>query len=161
MGVPILRGGRVLGVLVVQNRTLRHYTEDEIEMLQTIAMIVAELVASGELVNPHEMAESQAGASLPMRLGGIRLNPGLAVGPAVLHEPQRRDPPGRRRGCRGRAASACTTRSRRCSRRSTSWSTTSRGLGAGEHRDIIETYRMFADRPRLARRASPRRCAAA
>ena len=32
MGVPILRGGRVLGVLVVQNRTLRHYTEDEIEV---------------------------------------------------------------------------------------------------------------------------------
>ena len=29
MGVPILRGGRVLGVLVVQNRTQRHYTEDE------------------------------------------------------------------------------------------------------------------------------------
>ena len=35
MGVPILRGGRVLGVLVVQNRSLRHYTEDEIEVLQT------------------------------------------------------------------------------------------------------------------------------
>ena len=32
MGVPILRGGRVLGVLVVQNRTPRHYTEDEIEI---------------------------------------------------------------------------------------------------------------------------------
>src|SRR6476660_5059397 len=47
MGVPIPRGGRVLGVLVVQNRTLRHYTEDETEILQTIAMIVAELIASG------------------------------------------------------------------------------------------------------------------
>src|SRR5947208_529131 len=58
MGVPILRGGRVLGVLVVQNRTPRHYTEDEIEVAQTIAMIVAELVASGELVNPLEMAQS-------------------------------------------------------------------------------------------------------
>src|SRR4029079_475953 len=47
MGVPILRGGRVLGVLVVQNRTQRHYTEDEIEALQTIAMVLAELAASG------------------------------------------------------------------------------------------------------------------
>ena len=80
MGVPMLRGERVLGVLVVQNRTRRQYTEDEVETLQTIAMIVAELVASGELVNPHEMAESRGGASLPMRLGGLRLNPGLAVG---------------------------------------------------------------------------------
>src|SRR2546421_2774770 len=88
MGVPILRGGRVLGVLVVQNRTPRHYTEDETEVVQTIAMIVAELVASGELVNPLEMAQSRMGASLPLPLDGIRLNPGLAIGPAVLHEPR-------------------------------------------------------------------------
>src|SRR5271166_4353938 len=88
MGVPILRGGRVLGVLVVQNRTLRHYTEDEIEVLQTIAMVVAELAARGELVNPLEIAQSQGGGLLPVRLVGIRLNPGLAIGPAVLHEPR-------------------------------------------------------------------------
>src|SRR6202790_1801642 len=88
MGVPILRGGRVLGVLVVQNRTPRRYTEDEIEIVQTIAMIVAELVASGELVNPLEMAQSDSGALLPLRLDGIRLNEGLAMGPAVLHVPK-------------------------------------------------------------------------
>src|SRR5436305_7034604 len=86
MGVPILRGDRVLGVLIVQNRTPRHYTEDEIEVLQTIAMIVAELVASGDLVNPREMAESRGGVSVPMRLDGIRLNAGLAIGPALLYE---------------------------------------------------------------------------
>src|SRR5205823_7987535 len=72
MGVPIRRGGRVLGILVVQNRTRRHYSEDEVEILQTIAMIVAELVASGELVNPLEMAESRSGAAMPVRLDGIR-----------------------------------------------------------------------------------------
>src|SRR6266481_1826969 len=88
MGVPILRGGRVLGVLAVQNRSLRHYTEDEIEVLQTIAMVVAELAARGELVNPLEIAQGQGGGMLPVRLVGIRLNPGLAVGPAVLHEPK-------------------------------------------------------------------------
>src|SRR5262249_43003713 len=47
MGVPIPRGGRVLGVLVVQNRTQRHYTEEEIEALQTTATVLAELGASG------------------------------------------------------------------------------------------------------------------
>ena len=52
MGVPILRGGRVLGVLVVQNRTSRHYAEDEIEVLQTIAMIVAELVGQRRAGQP-------------------------------------------------------------------------------------------------------------
>src|SRR2546421_9444565 len=88
MGAPILRGNRVLGVLVVQNQTLRHYTEDEVEVLQTIAMIVAELAASGNLVNPLEIAQSHGGVALPVRIVGVRLNAGLAIGPAVLHEPR-------------------------------------------------------------------------
>ena len=45
-GVPIVRAGRVLGVLVVQNRTRRQYDEEEIETLQTIAMVLAELIAA-------------------------------------------------------------------------------------------------------------------
>src|SRR5690348_16618705 len=88
MGVPVLRGGHVLGVLVVQNRTLRHYAEDEIEVAQTVAMVIAELIATGELVNPLEMAQGRGGALLPVRLDGIGLNAGLAVAPAVLHEPR-------------------------------------------------------------------------
>ena len=46
LGVPILRGGRVLGVVVVQNRTERVYDDEEAEALQTVAMVLAELVAS-------------------------------------------------------------------------------------------------------------------
>src|ERR671917_535550 len=49
LGVPILRAGNTLGVLVVQNRTYRLYTDEEIEALQTTAMVVAEMIASGEL----------------------------------------------------------------------------------------------------------------
>ncbi len=49
LGVPIMRGGSVIGVLVVQNRTQRHYPEDEEEALQTTAMVLAEIIASGEL----------------------------------------------------------------------------------------------------------------
>jgi phosphotransferase system enzyme I (PtsP) len=151
MGVPILRGGRVLGVLVVQNRTPRHYAEDEIEVLQTIAMIVAELAASGELVNPLEMAQSRGGVSLPMRLDGIRLNPGLAVGPAVLYEPKvvirqvvAEDVAGEQKRLRHAVAAM--------QQAIDALVDTSHGLGPGEHRDIIETYRMFAaDRGWLGR----------
>ncbi|HEX3863035.1 MAG TPA: phosphoenolpyruvate--protein phosphotransferase [Stellaceae bacterium] len=144
MGVPILRGGRVLGVLVVQNRTPRHYSEDETEVLQTIAMIVAELTASGELVNPLEMAESRGGVSLPMRLDGIRLNPGLAIGPALLHEPNvvirqviAEDIAAEQERLRQAVAAMQDAIDRLVD--------TSRRLGPGEHRDIIETYRMFAE----------------
>src|SRR5690349_19832172 len=59
MGVPILRGDRVLGVLVVQNRPQRHYSDDETEALQTIAMVVAALAASGALVSPTEQPPSE------------------------------------------------------------------------------------------------------
>ncbi|HEX3952138.1 MAG TPA: phosphoenolpyruvate--protein phosphotransferase [Stellaceae bacterium] len=151
MGVPIPRGGRVLGVLVVQNRTPRNYTEDETEVLQTIAMIVAELVASGELVNPLEMAQSREGVSLPLRLDGIRLNPGLAIGPALLHEPKvvirqvvAEDIVAEQQRLREAVKAMQDAIDRLVD--------TSRRLGPGEHRDIIETYRMFAaDRGWLGR----------
>jgi phosphotransferase system, enzyme I, PtsP len=151
MGVPILRGGRVLGVLVVQNRILRRYAEDEIEVMQTIAMIVAELAASGELVNPLEIAQSQAGGMLPVRLVGVRLNPGLAIGPAVLHEP--------RLVIRQVVAEDVAAELDRLRRAVAAMRESvdelvlaSHGLGAGEHRDVLETYRMFAaDRGWIAR----------
>lgn len=151
MGVPILRGGRVLGVLVVQNRTLRHYTEDEIEVLQTIAMIVAELAASGHLVNPLEIAQSQGGGMLPVRLVGVRLNGGLAIAPAVLHEPKlvvhqvvAEDVSAELLRLRQAVAAMREAIDELVA--------TSREFGVGEHHDVIETYRMFAaDRGWVAR----------
>ena len=68
MGVPILRGGRVLGVLAVQNRTPRHYHEEEVETLETVATVLAELVASGELVAREELEPTEGIALLPVRL---------------------------------------------------------------------------------------------
>jgi len=151
MGAPILRGGHVLGVLVVQNRTPRHYTEDEVEVLQTIAMIVAELAASGDLVNPLEIAQGQGGTLLPLRIVGVRLNAGLALGPAVLHEPKviirqvvAEDVEGELARLRGAVAAMREAIDELVA--------TSRQFGAGEHHDVIETYRMFAaDRGWVAR----------
>ena len=86
MGVPILRGGRVIGVLAVQNRTRRNYTEEEIETLQTVAMVLAEMVAGGELISRDELLPADGNALLPLRLKGIRLNPGRGMGVAVVHQ---------------------------------------------------------------------------
>ena len=49
LGVPILRAGRSLGVLVVQNKAHRKYREDEVEALETTSMVLAEMIATGEL----------------------------------------------------------------------------------------------------------------
>src|ERR1700744_3389732 len=106
-------------------------------------MIVAELIASGQLVNPLELAQSSSGALLPLRLNGIRLNEGLAIGPAVLHQPKL--------VIRQVVAEDIDAELDRLRRSVSAMQSSidnlvaaSRGLGAGEHRDILETYRMFA-----------------
>jgi phosphotransferase system enzyme I (PtsP) len=87
LGVPILRAGNTLGVLVVQNRARRTYSEEEVEALQTTAMVLAEMIASGEL---SAMAPPGAEPAVrrSLRLQGSVLNEGIALGHVVLHEPR-------------------------------------------------------------------------
>jgi phosphotransferase system, enzyme I, PtsP len=87
MGVPIVQAGRVVGVLTVQNKTRRIYDEDEVEALQIIAMVLAELATSGELVKSEERLPAEGIALLPTRLEGVRFAGGVGMGQAVLHQP--------------------------------------------------------------------------
>src|SRR5580698_1619221 len=86
MGVPLLRGGRAIGVIVVQNRTSRVYAEDEVEDLQIIAMVLAEMVAAGELLDPVDLKDVELAPQRSERLKGQKLADGIALGVAVLHE---------------------------------------------------------------------------
>jgi phosphotransferase system enzyme I (PtsP) len=86
LGVPLLRGGRAIGVLVVQNRTARVYGEDEVEDLQIIAMVLAEMVSAGELIDPTQLKDVEIAPQRPERMRGQKLADGLAMGVAVLHE---------------------------------------------------------------------------
>ncbi len=89
LGVPILRGGRTLGVLVVQSMTSRVFNEAEIEDMLTVAMVLAEII-----IDDERMGGTKA------KLKGITLNPvkpetlsgkafadGLVRGKAYLHLP--------------------------------------------------------------------------
>ena len=86
LGVPLLRGGRSIGALVVQNRTARVYGDDEVDDLQTIAMVLVEMVAGGELMGLAELKDVEIAPHRPERLKGARFAEGLARGVAVLHE---------------------------------------------------------------------------
>jgi phosphotransferase system enzyme I (PtsP) len=86
LGVPLLRGGRAIGVLVVQNRTSRVYAEDDVEDLQIIAMVLAEMVAAGGQLGAEALKDVEIAPHRPERLKGARLADGLAFGVAVLHE---------------------------------------------------------------------------
>ena len=144
MGVPILRGGRVVGVLAVQNVNRRQYTDEEIEALQTVAMVLAELVASGDLVGRDELTPTEGLALAPTRLEGARLNAGLGIGIAVLHKHQfairklvaedthvEHD---RLRKAVAEMHGALDNMLR-----------SSAIAGSGEHRDVLETYRLIAE----------------
>jgi len=88
MGVPILRTGKVVGVLVIQNKTQRHYIQEEEESLQTVAMVLAELVASGDLFSPQERQEATLERAATSRFVGSVFAEGMAEGVAVFHEPK-------------------------------------------------------------------------
>ncbi len=85
-GVPILRGGRVTGVLAVQNRTSRSYIEEEIETLETTAMVIAELIANSELLSRDELQAVEGLDLLSITIDGVRLNSGLGMAKAAIHE---------------------------------------------------------------------------
>jgi phosphotransferase system enzyme I (PtsP) len=144
MGVPILRGGRVLGVLVIQNKTRRQYSDEEIETLETVAMVLAELLAGGELISPEELRPGDGNALLPLRLEGLVLSPGLALGTAVLHAPELR--------LQQLVAEDTDQEVERLHRAIAEMReaidrmlASSDLAGGGEHRDVLETYRMFAE----------------
>jgi phosphotransferase system, enzyme I, PtsP len=87
LGVPIQRLGEVLGVLVIQNRTQRDYTEDEIYALEVVAMVLAEMAELGAFIGPGamEIAEQH---KRPFFVKGVCGQEGTAEGRVLLHEPQ-------------------------------------------------------------------------
>src|SRR5665811_945039 len=87
LGVPVLRAGNTLGVLTVQNRARRTYTEEEEEALQTTAMVLAEMIASGEL-SALARPGAEPVARHAIKFSGTALSDGIALGHVVLHEPR-------------------------------------------------------------------------
>lgn len=143
LGVPILRGGNALGVLVVQNRAARVYSEEEMEALQTTAMVLAEMIAGGEL---EALARPGSGGTVVRRTLAMLAQPiaeGVGLGHVVLHEPRVEiknlvaDDPD--------AELVRLNAALELLRASIDDLMDSGGLShAGEHRDVLETFRMFA-----------------
>ena len=87
-GVPIQRFGRIMGVLVVQNTAPRDYTEDEIDALEVVAMVIAEMAESGQLMGGEDFEERRHIArTYQGRRGGGRRGhrPGASVRAQTRH----------------------------------------------------------------------------
>lgn len=141
LGVPIVRAGRTLGVLTVQNATPRAYSEEEVEALQTTAMVMAEMMGSGLLEGLNEApGEVKRGQSITLK--GQILSEGIALGHVVLHEPRVSVPK--------LFAEDLGEEQKRLDvalqglRESVDTMLSSDVARSGEPRDVLEAYRMFA-----------------
>ena len=87
LGVPVLRAGQTLGVLVVQNAERRHYGEDETEAMLTTATILAEMIATSDFDNLIKPG-SDIDLRRPRMFNGVSFTDGIALGTVVLHDPR-------------------------------------------------------------------------
>ncbi len=142
LGVPILRAGRTLGTLVVQNRTNRVYRDDEVEALETVAMVLAEMIATGDVAR---MARPGVELDLgkPMTINGQPFNDGVGLGHVVLHDPRivvtnlfAEDTDKELARLEDAIGSLRVSIDDMLSRRDVAFE--------GEHRAVLEAYRMFA-----------------
>ncbi|MBZ9662376.1 phosphoenolpyruvate--protein phosphotransferase [Mesorhizobium sp. ESP-6-4] len=143
LGVPVLRAGRTLGVLVVQNKTMRHYRDDEVEALETTAMVIAEMIATGDLARLTKPG-LELDLRRPVSFTGLSFNEGVGLGHVVLHEPRivvtnlfNEDSEEEVRRLQSSLGSLRLSIDDMLERREVAFE--------GEHREVLEAYRMFAN----------------
>ena len=142
-GVPIIRREKAVGVLCVQHLEPRRYADVEIEALQTVAMVLSELIANADLIDATGGAISRPQSTAPMQITGLKLVDGMARGVAVFHQPRitiehtvAEDVEAERHRVYG-AFDKMREQIERMSAQAEF------GMG-GEHVEVLETYKMFA-----------------
>jgi len=139
-GVPIIRSGNATGVVCVQHVDPRKYDDVEIEALQTVAMVLSELISNAELIDETATSGFDDGTAI---LTGQPLVKGMAAGVAIYHRPHVRveqvvadDIEAERE----RVYSAFAKM-----REQIDFMTSQAEFGGtGEHKEVLETYKMFA-----------------
>ncbi len=153
LGVPIVRDSHVRGVLVVQNVVRKNYSDEEVEVLQTVAMVLAELISSGQLVPAAELHDDEAAPSgTPVTLDGRPMSSGIAVGSAVLHRPRVTITRVLAEDVGGETARLGEALDRLRKDFDRMMGVADIGSLSGAQREILETYRMFAADEGWARR---------
>jgi phosphotransferase system enzyme I (PtsP) len=142
-GVPIIRAEQTVGVLVVQHLEPREFVELEMEALQTVAMVLSELIANAGLIDDVTIASERARDQGHVRLPGLRLVLGQGRGAAVFHRPRVvvehaiADDPAVERQRLSAGFNSLKAQIERLQM-------TAEFAGPGDHGDILETYRLFA-----------------
>jgi phosphotransferase system, enzyme I, PtsP len=80
VALPIRRSGHIIGVLTIQSRLQREFTDLEMEALETVAMLLAEMLAAQGAI---EIRGEGFGDALPRRFQGLALADGVVIGAVV------------------------------------------------------------------------------
>lgn len=141
LAVPIHRSGQVLGVLVVQNRATKEYSDEDVEVLHATAMVVGESLVSGAVAGTA--AAQELSKNISPVISGVPMAEGIALGHIVIHEPRvvvaklMADDPAQEMTRLDTALVVLRT--------SLDDMLSHEELPtSGEHREILETYLMFA-----------------
>lgn len=141
-GIPIIQWNRTIGVLAVYRTEEEQYSETDVELLETIAMFLAEIIVSPAMSEYKKSLSKSRGMSLKERLKGVSLNKGYGIGKAVVHR--------RRQSVTNIFAEDKDKELRRLQLAHQQMNEdldnkfNSTKLGIGEHVDILDAYRMFA-----------------
>jgi len=140
LGVPIQRLGERLGVLVVQSKEEREFSDDEVYALEVVAMVIAEMTELGAFVGEGAALSARHQAQVLIR-GGIAQE-GAAMGHVWLHEPRvvvsnpvAEDPEAEAARLRDAVDQLRTDIDKMLTRAPQT---------DGEQREVLEAYRMFA-----------------
>ena len=144
LGVPLLRAGNTIGVLVVQNSAHRTYSDEEIEALETTAMVIAEMLGGAALEQIETQTSGGIAARRPLALTGTGVSDGVGLGYVVLHAPRvvvkniiADDTDAETGRLEAAVEGLRATIDKLVEAREVSH--------AGEHREVLETFRMIAN----------------
>lgn len=142
IGVPLIRYRRSIGVLTLQTREVHEYSALEVEILETVAMVVTEIVSSEEMSEYKNALIKERGITERDKVKGLSLSKGYGLGQAVVHR-------------RRQAVNKIFSEDKEQELKKLELAHTQMNqdldekfaatkLGIGEHVDILDAYRMFA-----------------
>ncbi|WOE75094.1 phosphoenolpyruvate--protein phosphotransferase [Alterisphingorhabdus coralli] len=142
-GVPIIRRERAVGVVNVQHIEPRRYEDIELEALQTVAMVISEMIDNADMIDRDTMLDTGIAASGPQRLDGLTLVKGLASGNAVFHQPRIKIEHVVAEDIEAERQRVYSAFSRMREQIDHMANQAEFGVG-GEHEEVLQTYKMFA-----------------
>lgn len=142
VGIPLIKNSKCVGVLTLRNKTYYDYSQDELEVLETVAMILSDLIVSPEMNEYKKVIAKNKGINIKDKIKGLSLSKGYGLGKAIVHR--------RRQAVTKIFADDKTKELQKLENayqkmiKDLDDKFNQTKLGIGDHVDIFEAYKMFA-----------------